>query len=389
VPRASQIPTLLAALSLASGAALAEGRPCLSPAERALESGAKVELAVGYAEAPPLVWNAQGRPQQPVGIAVDVLELLARKNGWTLRFHPFSLDDVVANVAACKLDLGIIHQVPRGLWQRQELDLTIPYLASVAAVARNRTAPVAAEDEVAAAPGTGRVGSWLASGVRALLFGLLALGSLVLLVSLVNLRMPRAPGRWPERVRFVALDPSVGGPAGALRWLRSARSGRVLVGLWVLGGIGVAFASAPPSGGGGAESRAALVTALRQSIEDVEAIGVRPGSRVVRCPDVVRCLQDLARGDLTALAGDAELICHHVRAESLNNVRFEPDLLWPHAHQYLVPPAGPLRRTLNAALGRANAQEAAAMADIRKAYGVPWIPPALSVSCPAGREAHR
>jgi ABC-type amino acid transport substrate-binding protein len=374
---------------------------CQSPAEQGSAQG-PLELVVGYADTPPLAWNADGKPHEPVGLAADVLRLLARRNGWRLKFHPFNADNVVANLAACKLDVGIVSQIPPRLWQRHQdtLDLTMPYFESVAVVALrsdvpdpvDETDPRQAGEARAARPvRPSRASAWTAAGVRAAGFGLLATAALVLLVSLVNLRMPSAPGRaLPHRLRLVALDPALVGVRGATRWLRSARTGRVLVAVWFLSGFGLALAATPaeslPVDAG---DRATHAAALRRSIHDVAAVGLRPGGNAIDCVDVVRCLQDLARGDLTALAGDAETLCHHLRAEHMESIRFEHAMMWPREHTFVVPPGGRVRRLLNAALGRTMAEDPEALAAIQRAYGVPWTAPLLAPGCPPGREAHR
>lgn len=382
----------LAWLSMALAAGLARADDsCMSAAERVV-GPAPLELTVGYVEQPPLAWSGEGDPHEPAGIAADVLRLLAARNGWRLHFTPADPTDVVGKVAACKLDVGIAP--PLSPAQEQAVDHTISYFDGVAAVVR-RSEPVAGaraagDDGTLPADGSGTAGLWTARVLRALLFGALALGGLMLLVNLVNLRIPRAAGHLPARLRLVALDPGVAGARGAWRWLWSARVGRILALVWLTSGIAIAVASTPATSSAvGSAGQAAYVSALRDSRKEFQATGVRPSGRLVPCPDLERCVEDLTHGDLTALAGDSETICHQVRANRLDGIRFQPNLLWPREHAFLVRPSGPLRRLLDAALARAATDAAADLAAIRRRYGVPWTAPVLARECPAAPEARR
>jgi hypothetical protein len=370
---------------------------CVPPSSRTV--GGVLDLRVGYVEAPPLAWNAWGRPAHPAGLAVDVLTHLAHKNGWRLHFAPMAAGNVVASVAHCKIDIGIVPATPGGAVTRDgnPPDLTAPYLETVAAVALLGD-PSGGAPAVAAGAGPAPAESgpssgvrvWIAGGVRALLCGLLGVALLALLVWVANQRVPWARGRWwPERWQVVALDATVPGPRAGLPWLWSSRAGQILLGTWFLGAVGVALWQMPVHAAPWAAKRAEYVEALQRSLDGMDAIGVRPGGRTVACHDVVRCLQDLSRGDLSAVAAGAEVICHHVRTERLEHVQFASSLVWPMAHAYLVPPGASLRRTLNAALAQAQREDAAALAELRAAYGLPWSAPTLSPSCPVVAEVKR
>jgi hypothetical protein len=343
-------------------------------------------------DAPPLVWNEWGRPTHPSGVAVDVLTLLARRNGWRLHFAPLAADNVVASVGHCKIDVGILPAEPgSSLWREENPpDLTAPYLETVAAVAPFGDAAGAGGGARGETPAARRTSAWLAAGVRAAFCGLFAIALLAGLVFVANLRVPWVRGRfWPERLHVVALDASVAGPRGGLRWLWSSPAGRVLIAVWFLGAVGVAMWQMPVHAVASEAEHAEYVAALERSLDGTSAVGMRPGGRVVECRDLVRCLQDLTRGDLSAVAAGAEEICHHVRAERLEGVHFEPSLIWPNAHAFLVPPGSPLRRTINQALAAARRDDAAGFAAIHAAYGLPWAAPRLAAGCPVVPEVKR
>jgi hypothetical protein len=359
---------------------------CVAPSSRL--AGGALDLHVGYVESPPLAWNGWGRPTHPTGVAVDVLNLLARKNGWRLHFAPFAAGNVVASVAHCKIDVGIVPSEPgSSVWSEENPpDLTAPYLESVAAVALLGDA--SAPDGMQHAPVS--VGMWMVVGLRAIVFGLLGVALLVGLVWVVNLRVPWTRGRLlPERFRVVALDSTVAGVRAGLPWLWSSRAGQVLMVVWFLGAAAGELWQMPVQAAPWSTKRTEYAEALEHSLDGTTAVGVRPGGRTVECHDLVRCLQDLTRGDLSAVAAGADEICHYVRERRLEHVQFASSMLWPNAHSFLVPPGSALRRTLNAALAAVQREDAPALTAIHEAYGLPWSAPTLTPSCPVVLEAKR
>jgi ABC-type amino acid transport substrate-binding protein len=348
-------------------------------------------VRVGYVDVPPLAWN-EGDPERPKGIGVDALTHVARARGWVLRFQLVSLENALANLADCRLDVAIAPKLPARLRRAhlEVLDRSVPYFQSVSAITVAARAQAGEADGLAPvdAPGGGVLHAAIDGALEALVFGSLGVAALVLLVAIANLRLPWRRGRlWPETLRPVLLDPAAKGGLPAVRWLWSSRVGRVLLGAWFAAGAAGALVRFPPPGLKESRGRRTHLAALREALAGVDAIGMRPGGSTVPCPDLTRCLHDLSRGQLAALAANVDEVCHHVRRERLDGVRFLAGALWPREHVYLLPRESGLRRRLDESLLTAQMDSRSEWRALAEKYHTPWDPPTLAAGCAPPPEA--
>ena len=333
---------------IAAAVAALVGAVPLGPALAACPPGVRGEtgdrLLVGFAPMEPFVMRP-GTDGQVRGYSVELLRTMARREGWSLDLIELAPDTLRQRVAGCQVDVGVLG-VPVSAALTEAVDLSQTYLVTAT------TAAVRADDLARAGPSAGesRGGRIARAGLRAMVWGLVALALLALSSWLLNVATRR---RGRLAVRWRRADPSVSGPLSGLRWLWRSTTGRVLAALWVAAGLvfgisGRAGAVKPLNFG-----EDPLRALIDRSTHHKTLIGERvPDGQHVTCSvdEAKACFRAFEDGTLAAVAGPREVLCSHVLDLGLDGVVLRDDLAVAERYAFLLPPGSPLRLALNRAI---------------------------------------
>jgi ABC-type amino acid transport substrate-binding protein len=250
-------------------------------------------------------------------------------------------------VADCELDVGLLG-VPVSTQLAASVDFSRPYFStSMTAVVHAGDAGRAGRQHPSA------VRRIAGAGLRGLVGGALAVGLLALASWMLNAASRR---RGTYGLRWRRADAAVNGPLAGLRWLWRSITGRVLAVLWIVVGIMLGAT------GQSAEAVGPLLVgedALRGLVEKAAhedtVVGERyPDGEHVDCSREAgaACFRGFADGTLVAVAGPREVLCAHLGDLALDHVVLRDDLAIAEQYAFLLPPASPLRVSLDRALLR-------------------------------------